>query len=85
MEQGLLEWGQEPEADGGTARQALVHQLHTGTPVRFCAEPAEAESPGEAAEAGYMAAGAADGIAEPSPLQRSNSTMNRTLLKQLNF
>lgn len=51
MEQGLLEWGPEPAADGGTARQAPALRLHTGTPVRFCAAQAEAEYPGEAEEA----------------------------------
>jgi hypothetical protein len=56
MEQGLLEWGPEPAADGGTARQAPVHRLHTGTPDRICAAQAEAEYPGEAEEAGYLEA-----------------------------
>ena len=44
-----------------------------------------AEFPGEEEEVGLSAAVAADGLAEPSRLTRSNSTVNRTLPKQLNF
>jgi hypothetical protein len=56
MEQGLREWGPEPAADGGTARQVPEHRLHPGGPAHFYAAQAEAGFPGEAAEAGYMEA-----------------------------
>jgi hypothetical protein len=56
MEQGLREWGPEPAADGGTARQAPEHRRHPDGPAHFCAAQAEAEFPGEVEEAGYMEA-----------------------------
>jgi hypothetical protein len=54
MEQGLREWGPEPAADAGTARQVPEHRLHPGGPAHFYVAQAEVRFPGAAAEAGYM-------------------------------
>jgi hypothetical protein len=84
MEQGRREWGQKLEEVAVSALPEPV-RMHPVTLIPLSAGQDGAEFPGEEEEAGLSVAAAADGLAEPFRLTRSNSTMNRTLPKQLDF
>jgi hypothetical protein len=84
MEQVRRVWDQKLEEVAVSALPEPV-RMHPDTVRQLSAGQEDAGFPGGEEEDGLSAADAADGLAEPFRLTRSNSTMNRTLLKQLDF